>query len=342
MIPKVSVIVPVYGVEKYLTRCVESIRNQTLREIEIILVDDESPDNCPAMCDAFAAQDSRIHVIHKKNGGLGYARNSGIELASGEYIAFVDSDDYIDTEMYECMYRAALDNKSDYVHANRYYETPEGNLLNGGNFLPMRGGRYDQQELRETILYPMIGLLPHETGRKYVSCSVCWSLYRREIILGKDLRFLSERKQISEDLLFNIDYLMECNCAYVINQKFYHYMVNENSLTQSYRSDRFEKEIILFHTLEEKLKRIGIYQECEIRLYRHLLDRMRRCIKGELYGNTETGSLRHTINGMVHCKEVEHVYEVYPIRKMQPKYSIAALLMKYNCVFALLLLRKKL
>ena len=100
--PKVSIIVPCWGVEKYLDRCVESLVNQTLKDIEIILVDDESPDRVPVMCDDWAKKDSRIRVIHKKNGGLGFARNSGLDIATGEYVTFCDSDDYIEQEAYEC------------------------------------------------------------------------------------------------------------------------------------------------------------------------------------------------------------------------------------------------
>ena len=99
--PKISIIVPVYNVETYLQCCVDSLLHQTLKEIEIILVDDGSPDNSPAMCDEFAKHDDRVKVIHKKNEGQGYARNSGLEIAAGEYIAFVDSDDYVELNAYE-------------------------------------------------------------------------------------------------------------------------------------------------------------------------------------------------------------------------------------------------
>ena len=101
---QISIIVPIYNVEKYLDRCIQSLLHQTLKDIEIILVDDGSPDRCSQMCDEYAKIDSRIKVIHKKNAGLGYARNSGIEIASGEYIAFVDSDDYVDVKTYESYY----------------------------------------------------------------------------------------------------------------------------------------------------------------------------------------------------------------------------------------------
>lgn len=100
----ISVIVPVYKVEPYLDRCVRSIVEQTYTDLEIILVDDGSPDNCPAICDAWAERDSRVKVIHKQNGGLSDARNAGMDIATGEYIGFVDSDDWIAPEMYQILY----------------------------------------------------------------------------------------------------------------------------------------------------------------------------------------------------------------------------------------------
>lgn len=111
--PLISVIVPVYKVEPYLDRCVESIVNQTYKDLEIILVDDGSPDNCPAMCDAWAEKDSRIKVIHKENGGLSDARNVGMSLASGELMGFVDSDDWISPDMYQLLYHRMLESDSD-------------------------------------------------------------------------------------------------------------------------------------------------------------------------------------------------------------------------------------
>ena len=112
---KVSIVVPVYKTEKYLERCVCSLQNQTLQDIEIILVDDGSPDNCPDMCDQFAAHDSRIKVVHKKNGGLSSARNAGMKVASGKYIGFVDSDDDVEPDMFAFMLKEAENNAADFV-----------------------------------------------------------------------------------------------------------------------------------------------------------------------------------------------------------------------------------
>lgn len=114
---KVSIIVPVYNVEPYLDRCMQSLLKQTLKEIEIIMVDDESPDHCPQLCEDYKAKYSNVKVVHKKNGGLGFARNSGLEVAKGEYVAFIDSDDFVDTDMFQHLYEYAAENKCDAVFA---------------------------------------------------------------------------------------------------------------------------------------------------------------------------------------------------------------------------------
>lgn len=131
----VSIIVPIFNVEKYLIRCIESIVNQTYSNLEIILVDDGSPDNCPQICDEWANKDSRIKVIHKENGGLSDARNAGIELATGEYISFIDSDDYVDLRFIELLLQTMLQENSDIVECkvvkffeNGAYETTSDDL----------------------------------------------------------------------------------------------------------------------------------------------------------------------------------------------------------------------
>lgn len=120
----ISVIVPIYNVEKYLQKCVDSIINQTYKNLEIILVDDGSPDNCPQMCDDYAKKDSRIKVVHKENGGLSDARNAGMKVATGEYVSFIDSDDYISLDFYETLLQTMIDNDSDIVECSvvKFYE----------------------------------------------------------------------------------------------------------------------------------------------------------------------------------------------------------------------------
>ena len=124
MNPLISVIVPIYKVEKYLDRCVESLINQTYKNLEIILVDDGSPDNSPAMCDNYAKKDSRIKVVHKKNGGLSDASNVGMSVATGEFISFIDSDDYVSDDFFEVLYNTMITEKSDIVECSvvKFYE----------------------------------------------------------------------------------------------------------------------------------------------------------------------------------------------------------------------------
>lgn len=123
----ISVIIPIYNVEKYLNQCIQSVVNQTYRNLEIILVDDGSPDNCPAICDAWAAKDSRIKVVHKENGGSGQARNVALDIAEGQYVGFVDSDDYIAPHMYEHLLHFMTENV-DIVECN-YKETSDDYML---------------------------------------------------------------------------------------------------------------------------------------------------------------------------------------------------------------------
>ena len=123
---KISVIVPVYKVEEYLDRCVKSIVEQTHKNLEIILVDDGSPDNCPAICDSWAEKDRRIKVIHKENGGLCSARNAGMDIATGDFIGFVDSDDVIDCDMYQLLIENAVSSGADISRCGIFID--EGNL----------------------------------------------------------------------------------------------------------------------------------------------------------------------------------------------------------------------
>ena len=161
--PKVSVVVPVYNTEKYLKQCVDSLTAQTLEDIEILLVDDGSKEECARLCDEIAESDPRIKVIHKANGGLGLARNSGMEAASGEYVGFVDSDDYIKPTMYEALYEAAVKNDADLAVS--------GMCFVGGNTFSQSGDdREEHRERQDHSKELFHGLLPFFANiRKLIS-----------------------------------------------------------------------------------------------------------------------------------------------------------------------------
>lgn len=250
---KVSIIVPVYNVEKYLLRCMLSLMNQTLKDIEIILVDDGSPDSSPKICDDFAIQDSRIKVIHKCNEGLGFARNSGLEIATGEFVAFVDSDDYVDLRMYEILYDKAKKNNSDTIFCG-FNTVDTNNKINPVSEVASLKIFNSQKDVQDFLL-DMIGTEPnYAIDRKY-QMSVWHAIYSRTILEKNNVRFCSEKEFISEDIIFHIDYLQKTNKIVVIPEPMYYYCDNYNSasLSTSFRKDRFERYVILYREICSRL-----------------------------------------------------------------------------------------
>lgn len=236
--PEVSIVVPCYKVEPYLDRCVSSLVNQTLKDIEIILVDDESPDRVPQMCDDWALKDSRIKVVHKRNGGLGMACNSGIESATGRFIAFCDSDDWVDPDCYETLLKAALQHGADAVYSGIKRVDQHGTVSPMSQ--PPYEAEYAGRRLEEFML-GMIATEPSDFKERERQMSAKIVLYSATVIRSNKIRFHSEREYISEDLLFNLDFLACCNKVVEIPRSFYYYFVNTASLSQTFRKDRFEK-----------------------------------------------------------------------------------------------------
>ena len=235
-IPKVSIIVPIYNVEKYLDRCVQSLVNQTLNDIEIILVDDGSPDNCPSMCDEYAHKDNRIKVIHKQNAGLGYARNSGLEVATGEYVAFVDSDDYVDMTMYESLYKGTELINPDAIFCGFKTEVAKG--------VWHESREVEQDQLWEgndvkEFMYNMIASGKGVKQERLYQMSVWHAIYKREIITNNKLVFPSERDVVSEDIPFQVDFLKNANKVLYLNAHFYYYCLNETSLSFTFKKEKF-------------------------------------------------------------------------------------------------------
>lgn len=242
MKPKVSIIVPIYNVENYLDRCMQSLICQTLTDIEIILVDDESPDKCPQMCEAYAIKDNRIKVIHKKNGGLGFARNSGLDVATGEYVAFVDSDDFIDIRMYNKLYEIAHKEDLDIVYCGFY----EYNNINDikkrqevNKYTVFLGDKCHE------VLHGMLSPCGSKGRITKFEMSVWHSIYRRSLFVDNNIKFCSERQFISEDIIFHIDYIWHCKKIAFIPEPYYYYCLNETSLSKKYRKDRLQKVDIL-------------------------------------------------------------------------------------------------
>ena len=223
--PKVSVIVPVYNAEKYLQECVGSVLSQTLSDLELILVDDGSTDSSPALCDHYAVQDTRVKVIHKPNGRAASARNAGLRTATGEYVTFVDSDDWISPDMYEKMLQTGADvTLCDYVR----FQGEKEFLFTQPN---VAAGFYNKAQIREKI-YPHLVM----DGIEYpITISNCVMLIKRDIITRNQLSY-REDILISEDAPFGSEVLYCADSfAYLKGERFYHYRVTEGSASKTYK-----------------------------------------------------------------------------------------------------------
>ena len=229
---KLSVIVPVYKAEDYLGKCVQSVLNQRFSNLELILVDDGSPDGCPEMCDHFAKNDPRVKVIHKKNGGVSTARNAGLDAASGDYIAFVDSDDWIEPDMYEAMMKKATEFDCDVVLCDCIKDSSCQNIPYTH---PIRPGFYDRAAL-EAEYFPH--LLMMENVQYPATISNWLMIFRRE--LAADVRYL-QGVRYSEDLLFGAEILYRAHSFfYMKGQMYYHYIMNPSSATHRFVPDKWQ------------------------------------------------------------------------------------------------------
>lgn len=211
--PLISIIVPIYKVEKYLDRCVQSIVNQTYQNLEIILVDDGSPDHCPVMCDTWAEKDNRIKVIHKTNGGLSDARNAGMAVATGELIGFVDSDDWISSEMYQLLYDDICHNGSDIscCGIQMVWENSEARQT-----LTMEGDKVLENE------EAMLSLI-QESWLKH---PVVNRLYKKECVKGVDF----PSKRLHEDVFWGYQVIAKANKVSVIGRIGYFYLQRNGSI----------------------------------------------------------------------------------------------------------------
>lgn len=227
----ISVIVPVYNVEKYLERCVNSILRQTYEMLEIILVDDGSTDASSKMCDAFAKKDERIKVVHKENGGLSDARNAGLRVASGDYIGYVDSDDWIENDMYETMYRACVENDAP-LCVCRYFREYADRTEGGGSgaCIPLS---------REELLRIYIG--GHE---QYVIYNSVWSkLFHRELVEGVEF----PKRRNSEDIMYTTRAFCSLDKAVYLDECLYHYVLDrEGSIMNVSRGERMFNDELPF------------------------------------------------------------------------------------------------
>ena len=338
---KVSIILPVYNVEKYLKRCIDSLLNQTLKDIEIVMVDDESPDHCPQLCEEYKAKYPNVKVVHKKNDGLGLARNSGLELCEGEYVAFIDSDDFVDVRMFENLYGYASKNKLDacFCGYNVYKDEQHIRRRQEKENYEVCDGR----EAVDSVLMDMVGAGPSYHSDVKILSSMWKGIYLLNIIRKNKLQFVSEREYIAEDIMFHLDFLPHANRVGFVPGCYYFYCDNGSSLTRSYRSDRFSRELYQYAGMEKCLLSHG-YQENQFRnrLDRYLLLKIRACISQQQnYVETNGyGTMRRETMKIVSCPEVRAFCKRYPSQLLPLKHRIFFNFVRFKMIDLIFLLLK--
>jgi len=250
----VSVIVPVYQVEAYLPRCIDSILAQTFTDFELILVDDGTRDNCPAIMAAYAKKDARIRLVHKENGGLSSARNAGLDIAKGKYIAFVDSDDYIAPEMLADTVRAAEETGAQQVLFN-YRIVNEAGVQEP--YLHFEDEVIDLEQLGLAKYFYQYWM-PYKHGQE------AWSkLYRREIIEENGLRYAPNKEIFAEDTLFSAMYLLHTSKIAALSKAYVYYVQRGDSLMAMKKPKLAERLMALSVRFCEYAQAVG--REKEIR-----------------------------------------------------------------------------
>lgn len=331
---KISIIVPVYNVEQYLVQCIESLINQSLKDIEIILINDGSRDGSLEILEKYKIQDTRIRVIDKENEGVSQTRNLGIMLAKAPYIMFVDADDWIDKDTCEETYKTMQHLNVDVVMwtYTREYKTQS---------LPRKIFEQDRVfDIKETKEFhrKLVGLIGKElvNPENFDSVVTVWGkLYKKEIILKNNIKFI-DLKEIGmwEDGLFNVEYFGSIEKMAYVNQAFYHYVkTNASSITSKYRENIFENYQAIFSRIESYLDKESLAGE-----YRMALNN-RKAMSLIGIGINECRAKNKT--HLARIKFLKHVlskndyresYRQLDIRYLAIPWKIFFLCVKCNCV----------
>lgn len=329
---EISVIVPVYNVQKYLEQCVHSILEQTFTNFELLLVDDGSTDQSGAMCDELAKEDPRIIVFHKQNDGLGLTRKYGFEHCAGKYITFIDSDDYIASDYLQQLYKAAQSQKAELVISGFKKTDDAGNVLFDST---PNAEIFKGDDVKNFLLPRMIGSLPDRTDSIFVGMT--GKLYVKELFASNPITFYSERKIQSEDLAFHLEALPYFHYAVVIAYSGYHYRTNLQSLSMKYKPGRFEEvKKVYFHTCK-KMEELTLPKDTKYRIDKMLYVQLLTCLDQETpkVSNTSAWNCIKEIKSMISDPVVSDSVKEYPINRLDFKKKIYVLLLKYR--FSILL-----
>lgn len=312
----ISVVIPIYNVEQYLMRCVDSVQKQTYQNLEIILVDDGSPDGCPQLCEEIKRADRRVKVIHKDNGGLGLARNSGLDVATGSYVTFIDSDDWISEDHIDNLYKAAKQTDSDAVIGAHTTVSAGGIMQIHGHQIPQKV--YEGSTILEEIILPLIGADENFPQDVQLNSSSCMNLYRMEVIEKNHLRFRSEKVAVAEDLYFNVDFFSHAKRITVLDETGYFYYENISSISRKYDPKRFERTVKFYDTIQEQILQYGLSDSVGYRAERTFLMKIRLAIRHIVLSDLKINKKMQEIRAILNHELVQTVLQSYPAENYIP------------------------
>lgn len=248
----ISIIVPVYNVEPYLRQCIDSILAQTFTDFELILVDDGSPDGCPAICDEYAVKDSRVRVIHKENGGVSSARNAGMEVAEGKYFLFCDSDDYVSPQWCEKLFRQIEETPNAWV----YCDVARVDAADFCVQIDLESYQAEQTDYYTAFCHGLSGYSVNK-------------IYSSEVLKKGEILF-DEHLKVAEDVDFNLKYLAHCNACIHIPAILYFYLQWRGSILHTYDPDWFAMHLRPFYDRIEFIGKENLPAYCDTWLYQFL------------------------------------------------------------------------
>lgn len=339
----ISVVLPIYNVEKYLDRCVNSIVCQTYKDLEIILVDDGSSDRCPEKCDEWAKKDERIRVIHKKNAGLGYARNTGIENASGEYICFFDSDDFIKEDTIEKVYAIAREHNCDIVLFGHYEVNEQGKIIE--TYIPESKNQiYEGSEIQNQFLPNLISDDPVTGECSNLRMSAWSSLYSMQMILKYDWKFVSEREIISEDVYSLLRLYKYVNKIGIISEAFYFHCENVLSLTHIYEENRFHRLKQFYFDCLDVCEELEYNEQIRQRLVYPFISYTIATMKMIVAADMDKKEKKRILKNIIDDKVIQNMLDDLELSKEKKTRKIFLILIKkkmYDCCYILLKIKVK-
>ena len=307
--PKLSVVVPVYKVEKYIGEMVESLLAQTLEDLEVILVDDGSPDRSGEICDGFAARDHRVKVIHKPNGGVGAARNDGLDAATGEWIVFCDSDDWVEPDAFQKLVQTGEDHGADVVFgdANLVY----GQHVQKARFYKNEFVTSDRARIDQLIAADFSRAYcfdPPEGGPAFGYGGPWNKVVRRQLLLDHDIRFDLRVKGIFDDLIYTAYIFAAAKTVAYVHVPVYNYRQLGSSITHTYKADLLQIHQAIFTAWQEFMEKHGKEGQFQKPYYANVLRRFKSTLGLYFFSKKNTKSFRQQ------CKELKALMGTEPYR----------------------------